>query len=542
MKNLCLPIVIITMFCLAACDMEAGKARKRRRVFAAPDTTINVTTAFNNRFLDSQSVLAYIQDTTLQPEVSEDILDFYRSRGWQYAWFAHHAINEYTSSFVQLVNGFAHMTEDSSFVDNQLLNNVQSWIDDSVLFRSVAEAELAKADIALTHQFFLYANNAYGGTIEPADIQWFIPRKKINALSLLDTLIAHKGQNTADWEPLNPFYQSLKKQLVFYQSVKEKGGWVPMPSISRRTLKEGDSDTVIVAIKKRLAITDDYTSNDTSAMFTEELKKALPDVQTRFGIKADGIIRDELITVLNVPVTDRITQMLINLERTKWLPEKTSPKKIVVNIPEFAIHVFEGDTTVLNMRVVVGKAGTGTVVFSDMLKYVVFSPYWNVPTSIVRNEIYPAMKRNPSYLRKHNMEQTGTSGGLPIIRQKPGDNNALGRVKFLFPNNYNIYFHDSPAKSLFDREKRAFSHGCIRLAEPQRMAEYILKDYPEWPKEKIKSAMAGNKEVWVTLKEQIPVYITYFTSWVDLNGKINFRDDLYGHDKKMAEKLFSNVR
>lgn len=541
MKRLYVPILIVIVFCLAACDAGQGK-RKRRRVFAAPDTTINVNTAFNNRFLDSQSVLAYIQDTTLGPETSEDILDFYRSRGWQYAWFAQHTINEHTPSFVQLVNGFAHMTEDSSFVDHELLSTILNWVEDTVVFRSLPEAALAKADMALTRQFFRYANDAYGGKIEPSDIQWFIPRKKINALSLLDTLIAHKGQNTADWEPLNPFYQSLKKQLVYYQSVKERGGWHAIPPIGKRSLKTGDADTVIALLKKRLMVTGDYGTDDTSMVFTEGFDKIVSGVQSRFGIKADGIIRDELIGALNVPVTTRITQMLINLERTKWLPEKTSPKKIVVNIPEFAIHVFEGDTTVLNMRVVVGKAGTGTVVFSDMLKYVVFNPYWNVPSSIVRNEIYPAMKRNPAYLRNHNMEQTGTSGGLPIIRQKPGNSNALGRVKFLFPNNYNIYFHDSPAKSLFDREKRAFSHGCIRLAEPAKMAEYILKDYPEWPADKIKAAMSGNKEVWVTLKEPTPVYITYFTSWVGADGKINFREDLYGHDKKMAEKLFLNAR
>jgi murein L,D-transpeptidase YcbB/YkuD len=190
------------------------------------------------------------------------------------------------------------------------------------------------------------------------------------------------------------------------------------------------------------------------------------------------------------------------------------------------------------MNIVVGKAGTSSVIFTDELKYIVFSPYWNVPYSITKNEFIPAMNQNSNYLSTKNMEVTGYNNGFPVIRQKPGGSNALGAVKFIFPNSYNIYFHDTPSKSLFKREKRAFSHGCIRLAEPFKLAQYLLRKDTSWTDQKIKDAMAIGEEKWVSLKQSIPVFITYFTSWVDQDGLLHFRDDIYGHDSKMNTLLF----
>ena len=187
-----------------------------------------------------------------------------------------------------------------------------------------------------------------------------------------------------------------------------------------------------------------------------------------------------------------------------------------------------------------GKAASSSVIFSDELEIIAFSPYWNVPYSIVKNEILPAMNRNSNYLASQNMEIVSNEGELPTIRQKPGAKNALGRVKFLFPNSFNIYFHDTPSKSLFEKDKRAFSHGCIRLKEPEKMANYVLRNQPEWTPEKIAEAMNSGDEKFVKVKDPIPVIITYYTAWVDEYGKLNFREDIYGHDKKLASKMFMN--
>ncbi|HEY0730828.1 MAG TPA: L,D-transpeptidase family protein, partial [Chitinophagaceae bacterium] len=245
----------------------------------------------------------------------------------------------------------------------------------------------------------------------------------------------------------------------------------------------------------------------------------------------------QLIKELNVPVEKRIEQLLVNMERVKEMPVESGGTRLVANIPEFKLHVYEGDRHVFDMAIVVGTQGNKTVVFNDVMQHIVFSPYWNVPQSIVKNEILPAMRKNRGYLSRNGYEQTGTENGLPVIRQKPGAKNALGKVKFLFPNSHNIYFHDTPAKSLFEMRKRAFSHGCIRLSEPKKLAEYLLRNDPEWTSAKIDKAMNAGKESWVKLNEPVAVAITYFTAWVDKQGVLNFREDIYGHDKQLAKRV-----
>jgi L,D-transpeptidase YcbB len=179
--------------------------------------------------------------------------------------------------------------------------------------------------------------------------------------------------------------------------------------------------------------------------------------------------------------------------------------------------------------------------FSGSLNQVVFSPYWNVPENIVKKEILPSIEKNSYYLAENNMEITGEEEGVPVIRQLPGDKNQLGKIKFLFPNSFNIYFHDTPYKDLFNRDKRAFSHGCIRLREPVKLAEYLLVNQPQWTPEKIDSAMNSGKEKYVRVKDPVPVLIYYYTAWVDGNKQLQFRDDIYGHDEKLGRKLFMPV-
>jgi murein L,D-transpeptidase YcbB/YkuD len=192
------------------------------------------------------------------------------------------------------------------------------------------------------------------------------------------------------------------------------------------------------------------------------------------------------------------------------------------------------------MNVIVGKETNSTVIFTGNLKYIVFSPFWNVPPSIVEKEVVPGIKKDANYLAKNNMEITGKSNGLPVVRQKPGPNNSLGLVKFLFPNSYDIYFHDTPNHDLFSATNRSFSHGCIRLSEPKKFAQYLLRrdTATVWKEKVIDSCMHLPKEKWVTLDKTIPVSLVYFTAWVDKNGLLNFRKDIYGHDAKMSEKLF----
>ncbi|RYD91632.1 MAG: murein L,D-transpeptidase, partial [Sphingobacteriales bacterium] len=238
-------------------------------------------------------------------------------------------------------------------------------------------------------------------------------------------------------------------------------------------------------------------------------------------------------------LTDRIRQLVVNMERSRWLPVSLEGDYLAVNIPEYKLHVYHADSLLWSCNVVVGQDVHKTVIFYGEVKYVVFSPYWNVPPGILNKEVIPGMKRDPNYLSKHRMELTGYSGGLPVVRQKPGAANSLGLVKFLFPNSYNIYLHDTPSKSLFGETARAFSHGCIRVAEPAKLADFLLKDRAEWDTLKIDRAMHAGKEQYVTLKKTVPVFIAYFTAFIDREGRVNFRKDIYQRDEKLAGMIVS---
>jgi len=333
----------------------------------------------------------------------------------------------------------------------------------------------------------------------------------------------------------NPFQQQaelLQQQIARYADMQKRGGWQQLV-LNKRQYKAGEKAPFIAQVKKRLQVCGDLDGSDTTSLFTPELEAAVKKAQHRFGFTETGLIDNLLISSLNVPVEQRIRQLQINLDRARTMNMNASGRRIVVNIPEYKLHVYEGATHVFDMNVVVGSETHRTAIFDDELTHVVFSPYWNVPQSIVQNEIFPAMRRNRRYLSSHGYEQIGTENGLPKIRQKPGKNNSLGLVKFLFPNEHDIYFHDSPAKSLYSHRIRAYSHGCIRLSEPAKLANYLLKDDPNWTTEKIEDAMNAGKEQWVKLSAVIPVSIIYLTAWVDHEGVLNFRDDVYEMDNSL---------
>ena len=251
-----------------------------------------------------------------------------------------------------------------------------------------------------------------------------------------------------------------------------------------------------------------------------------------------------------VSLAERIKQIELNMERWRWLPRDRGAKHIVVNIPAFRLDVWERDTVALSMRVVVGKKDTPTPIFNDAMTHVVFSPYWNVPPTIAKDETLPSALRDPSFLQRTNMEVLDDKGrvvdpesidleraGDYRFRQRPGSSNALGHVKFMFPNEFNVYLHDTPADSLFARASRSFSHGCVRLEQPQALAEYLLKDRAEWPRETIAEAMHAGEERTVKLREPVPVYIGYWTVDVTPDGKAAFLPDVYGLDARQAAAL-----
>ncbi len=301
-----------------------------------------------------------------------------------------------------------------------LLNADSSYI--------LSKDTLTITELRLTKHFFEYVKHAYAGKVDPEKMQWHIPRGKLEPVTILDSPAFSFRANAATRSIISAF----TKRTFRYKSIQQNSGWNTIDE-SKRKLKPDDKNNIISAIKKRLQTSGDYDKSDTSSVFTKAFEDAIKKAEISYGLKADGVIDNVLMKQLNVTVDDRIKKMLINLERMKWMPEEPS-NYLLANIPEYRLHVVENGKEVLAMNIVLGKAANRSVIFSDELKFVVFSPYWNIPRSIVRNEIVPGMNRSKNYLSRKNMEITGYSGGLPVVRQKPGCANALGNVKFIFPN------------------------------------------------------------------------------------------------------------
>jgi murein L,D-transpeptidase YcbB/YkuD len=320
-------------------------------------------------------------------------------------------------------------------------------------------------------------------------------------------------------------HQGLEKEMIHYQEIEKSGGWNTI-KWKKKTIQLGDSNELVKQARKRLGMTDETNTKDTSSIFDQQLEKDIIGFQTRNGLKPDGKIGLATLNALNISVQERIRQIKVNMERCLQLPEKFGDKSILVNIPAFELLALKKNSPVFSSKIVIGKESDKTAIFKGTMQYVVFSPYWNIPQSIMVKEILPAIAKHPGYMEQNKMEWHDGK-----IRQKPGPWNALGGVKFIFPNAYNMYMHDTPAKTLFNEQSRAFSHGCIRIEEPLKMALFLLEEQNEWNLEKINEAMKMEKETTVFLKHKTDVYILYFTAFIDEQGKLNFRRDVYKRDQ-----------
>lgn len=515
-----------------SCQEKAKQAAPFSNVVR--DTTITLANSFSEVFLDSTSLEKFIIENKVSDQAAVQARDFYNSRNYQFGWFTKDGIDEQARNFWNVQSGYIAYSGDSSIYNPFLQSVMDSLTHDSSGYK-LPDTLKIRTELELTRQFYRYTDRAYQGNrnINLADLGWYIPRKKINLVALLDSVVGNNGKNLTDLEPINTQYNRLKGFLMKYHQLETNPKWKTI-STEKKKLQEGDRDDAVVGIKARLNLMGDLEEADTSNVFSASLAEAVKRYQGRYGLKQDGVVGSALLKEMNRPVNDRIKQILINMERIRWMPTQPTTDYLLVNIPEYKLHAYENGNYVYSMVVVVGSTQHNTVIFNGEIKNVVFSPYWNVPSSILKKEVLPGIKKNKNYLAAHNMEWNGNG-----VRQKPGPKNSLGLVKFLFPNSYDIYFHDTPSKSLFGESSRAFSHGCIRLAEPKKMATWVLRNDPSWDDDKITKAMNSGKEKFVLVKQKLPVFIVYFTAWVDRNGKLNFRDDVYGHDKKMIEQLFA---
>jgi murein L,D-transpeptidase YcbB/YkuD len=518
---------------LASCQVDPDKKVTDLQTDLAMDdgdsTLLHASHALSGVVFDSSEIDRFVSEFPDFREYSSDYKLFYRNRSFNYAWFQQEGLIE--TAHVLL----AHLQETDSLglpmkiPQRDTLHKLFHYDD-----REGAISQLKPditSELMLTGQFFHYVKVKYGQRLSGSQekIDWFLPRKKMNYEQLLEQTLQGNDIDKVASGVMNRQFNALRQQLKRFREI-EKNHPEELPAISiSKTIKPGDSSSVIPELRKRLHMYGFLSTGTGDSRYDNDLAKAVNRYRKSMGMKQDSLVTGEMAASLNVPVRKRIETLLTNIERFRWMPKIPAEGEFIfVNIPEYRLHYFENGKDVWDCNVVVGKPMTKTVIFSGDMKNVVLSPYWYVPPSIINKEIKPGMARNPNYLAAHNMEWNGGN-----VRQKPGTSNSLGLVKFIFPNSNNIYLHDTPSKSLFKEDNRAFSHGCVRVGEPRALAIRILKDDPAWTPGKIDAAMNSGVEKFVPVKKKLPVVIGYFTAFVDADGDLNFRKDIYGRDERL---------
>lgn len=395
------------------------------------------------------------------------------------------------------------------------------------------------SELLISSMYFYYTKNVLEG-LDPSkskETGWYLPREKVDYVAYLDTLMQDPKLINRDESELFSQYYNLKKGLKKYREIEKKGGWGTITlDEGVKSLKEGDSAAAIVQIRKRLAL-EGYLKNDSGkSVYDSELLDGLKAYEAKHNREFDGKIGPAIVREMNMPISELIKTITVNMERCRWISPKMdkAAEVIAVNIPSYRLVYFKKGKPVFTSKVVVGKELNKTVVFSGEMSYLQFAPYWNVPTSILNKEIKPAQAKNPNYMAQNDMEWHNGR-----VRQRPGPKNSLGKVKFMFPNTNNIYLHDTPAKSLFNKDDRAFSHGCVRVEKARDLAIMITGEDGNWTPEKVDAKMNAGKESTYMLKKKIPVYIAYFTAWADENGNVAFFEDIYKRDSRLAGLLYA---
>ncbi|GIZ09087.1 murein L,D-transpeptidase [Flavobacterium sp. UMI-01] len=494
-------------------------------------TPLEKSTEDATRVFDSTAISIFFKKHPLLDKYQEEVTKLYRKHHFHFIWYDKNGVNEF-----------------GSLLHNKIINIEEEGVLTSIPYRqkldSIYESPSnglqpnTTTELLNTSMYFYYVDKVFQGldTESTNQMEWFLPREKQSYSSYLDSLLVKPSLLKNNEKGLFYQYYLLKKVLKTYRQIEKKGGWEPIQMDSAvKSLNVGDSSQTIAQLRTRLHLTGELKSDSKSAIYDEELAKAVLKFKKSNRNAASTIILPSHLEVLNIPVSERIKTLVVNMERCRWIAKDITKAKelIAVNIPSYELTYFKDGKPTFRSNVVVGKTVNKTVIFSAPMRYIVFSPYWNVPNSIIKNEILPAIKKDPNYLAKNNMEWNDGK-----VRQKPGPKNSLGLIKFLFPNSNAIYLHDTPSKHLFSRRDRAFSHGCIRIEKPKELAEVLLQDDPNWTPEKIEEAMHKGTESWYTLKNKIPVYIGYFTAWVDVNGDLHFYDDVYQRDEPLAALLF----
>jgi L,D-transpeptidase YcbB len=542
---------VLLLILFAACGSEDASARPpgdaENRAAAVSSDTL--------RFLIAERVDTDRAPDPVEEHVWEHVRAIYTAREHAPVWIDGGRPNDRARA---LLSHLSSVHEDGLRVEDYQPDRMEQQLGSLSGSDPSAEATL-EAELRLTSLFVQYGEDMLTGRIAPRSVEqsWHIDPSEPDIDSLLVRIVRAEDfeRGLASLRPRDEAYAGLRRSLARYREIGERGGW---PSVaSGSVLTPGDSSERVPAVRARLAAEGfiPHRRIADSLLYDEDLAGAVYQFQRRYGIARDSALGPETRRTMNVTVEERIRQIEANMERWRWLPHGFESRYLLVNVPAFRLHAYEGGEAVMDMAVIVGEEYTATPVFADSMSFLEFYPYWHIPMSIARRDILPAAARDPGHLARNGYEivRQWTNDAQPIpvsslgrsqlqprnfpyrLRQRPGPTNALGKVKFMFPNEFAIYLHDTPGQQLFDRRVRTFSNGCIRVENPVALAEWVLAPNGGWDRSRIRSAMEGPTRR-VDLEQKVPIYIVYLTTYVE-GDELFFRQDIYDRDARLMATL-----
>ena len=493
---------------------------------------------------------------------TKELPRYYASRAYRPIWIENEDFITLAESLIEYVHSTRHdglNPHDYHLVNLQLLlKHIKAYAASG---NSAPPDMLIDLELLLTDAFLLLGSHLLAGRVDPEIIhtEWVPLYPEANLTQAMQTAIDSR-QIAAVLNNLTPphtGYRALKKALQHYREIEKSGGWPRLPVDSE--WNTGDSGARYAQLRRRLELVGDIPveTGPSRYLFDNSLERGLRRFQYRHGLKVNGRMDKETLALLNVGAAQRVKQIELNLERWRWIPHEMGRRRIEVNIADYRLDVIENEKSVLSMRVVVGREYRKTPVFSEQMTYMVINPYWNIPQKLAYEDILPRVRRNPGYLKRRNIkvfeswhrdapeidpkavDWSGIKKDTFVykFRKEPGPYNDLGRIKFMFPNKFAVYLHDTPSRKLFSKTSRSLSSGCIRIEKPIELAEYLLRDDPRWTREKIEAAIKTRERQVVRLPRNIPVHLLYRTVWVDSRGLLQFREDIYNRDNPLFTAL-----
>jgi murein L,D-transpeptidase YcbB/YkuD len=534
---------------LAACQRSQGPGRA-----ASGGATASTAHPFAHPFspkVELQQLGPYVQSLSAAPYALPDDVDndlvaavktFYQRRQMQPAWFADGRPRPEASGVLDFL---AKLDDEGLEPADYRVEQLRAGLD--AVSHGKPGVRPEDVEVGLTWAALLAASDLYYGRVTPQKVEarWLVHRERTDLPAVLAEGLAggKVGDRLRALDPAHPQFQGLLEAFRRYRQFARNGGWPVVPKGPVLTVGDKADAARLRALAQRLqaegflAAVPPELQNPapgTKLAYTQPLADAVKAFQATRTVERDGSLGPETQEELNVPVVNRLRQLELNLERWRWLPDDFGPRAVLVNLPGYTLDVEESHRIVMSMRTVVGQEGWETPIFSDRIRFLVLNPDWTVPPGIYKKELGPKLAADPGYLAEHDMEVVN-DGGATTVRQRPGPENPLGKVKFMFPNKYNIYLHDTNQHELFGKADRDDSHGCIRIEKPFELADYLLRDDPKWGGGKLEAAIASGDKEQVPLRTPVPVYLLYFTAAVRSDGSLQFYEDIYDIDRAQSQ-------